>query len=142
MSAEGYARVSKNFGVCLVSTGPASTNAVTGVACAWNDSVPVFFISGQANSWSLIGDRGMRQRGVHEVDIVSIICPITKYAIQLKNPKMIKYELDKCHRIMMSGRKGPVWLDIPLDLQSSMIDENDLYEDRNGIRRYSCSSLS
>jgi acetolactate synthase-1/2/3 large subunit len=126
MAAEAYARVSKNFGVCLVSTGPAATNALTGVACAWNDSIPVMYISGQAKSDHLIGHTLMRQRGVHEVNIVKIVSPITKYAECILDPKDAIFILNTAYEIMMHGRKGPVWIDIPLDIQNSEIEPHEL----------------
>jgi len=119
MAAEGYARVTKNFGVCLVSTGPATTNTLTGVECAWNDSIPVMFISGQANSKTLIGNTGMRQRGTHEANIVPMVKHITKYASLVTNPAEIQPIMEYAYAVMMEGRKGPVWIDIPLDIQNS-----------------------
>lgn len=126
MSAEAYARVTGNFGTCLVSTGPATTNALTGVACAWNDSIPVMYVSGQANSKYLIRDTGMRQYGVHEAPIIPMVKPITKYAVMIENALNIRYELEKAYHTMMSGRKGPVWIDIPLDIQNTLINEDEL----------------
>jgi acetolactate synthase-1/2/3 large subunit len=125
-AAEGYARASGTFGVCLVSTAPAATNAVTGVLAAWNDSIPVFYISGQANSKYLIGTTGMRQRGVHEADIVSIVKPITKYATIVYYAIDIRFKLEKAFDVMMQGRKGPVWIDIPLDIQAAEIEPDKL----------------
>lgn len=122
MSAETYSRITGNLGVALVTTGPAATNAITGVACAWNDSIPLLVISGQAKSTSLIGDTGLRQNGVHEVDIEKIIKPITKYAVTVTDSRDIKYHIDKAIFLARSGRPGPVWIDIPIDIQSKMID--------------------
>jgi len=126
MSAEAYARITGNLGVALVSTGPATTNAITGVECAWNDSIPLLVISGQANSKSLIGDTGLRQRGVHEADIVKMVTPITKFAITITDERDIKYYMDKAIFLARSGRPGPVWIDIPIDIQSKMIDPDEL----------------
>lgn len=126
MSAEGYARISKNFGVCLVSSGPAQTNALTGLMCAWEDSIPVMFISGNCNSYHLKGDTKLRQRGVHEVDILPMVKDVTKYAIRVVNPSTIRYDLEKAYYEMMDGRKGPVWIDIPVDIQASIVDEQCL----------------
>lgn len=121
MAAEAYARLQGNFGVCLVSTAPAGTNAITGVACAWNDSIPVMFISGQANSKNLIGNTGLRQRGVHEVDIVSLVKPITKYAHIVLDPNEIKTVMVDALWEMRMGRPGPVWIDIPVNIQGAEI---------------------
>jgi acetolactate synthase-1/2/3 large subunit len=126
MSAEGYQRVTGNLGVALVTTGPAATNAITGLLCSWNDSIPLLILSGQANSNFLIGDTGLRQRGTHEVDIVKLIKPVSKYAVTITDQKTIKYHLEKAVYLAHSGRPGPVWLDIPLNIQSAMIDENNL----------------
>ncbi len=125
-AAEGYARASGTFGVCLVSTAPAATNTVTGVLAAWNDSIPVFYISGQANSKYLIGDTGMRQRGVHEADIVSIVKPITKYAVTVMNAKDIKCNMEEAFYKMNDKRNGPVWIDIPLNIQATEIEPDEL----------------
>jgi acetolactate synthase-1/2/3 large subunit len=126
MSAEGYARISDNFGVCLVSSGPAQTNALTGLMCAWEDSIPVMFISGNCGSKWLKGDTGLRQRGVHEVDILPMVKDVTKYAVRVANPNMIKYILEEAYYEMMNRRKGPVWIDIPVDIQAAMLDEKML----------------
>jgi len=126
MSAEGYERVTGNLGVALVTTGPAGTNAITGVACSWNDSIPVLIISGQVKSSTLIGETGLRQRGTHEANITKIVESITKYAVTITDAKTIRYHLEKAVFLARSGRPGPVWLDIPLDVQSAMVDEASL----------------
>jgi acetolactate synthase-1/2/3 large subunit len=124
--AEGYAKASHGLGVCLVTTGPGGTNAVTGVAGAWCDSTPTLFLSGQVKR----PDRmfapdgtplGMRQLGVQEIDIVSIIKPITKYAVTVLEPLDIRYHLEKAVWLALNGRPGPVWIDIPLDVQATPI---------------------
>lgn len=126
MSAEGYQRVTGNIGVALVTTGPAGTNAITGVLCSWNDSIPLLVISGQANSRFLIGDTGLRQRGVHETNITKIVESVTKYAVTVMDEKMIKYHLEKALYLAKNGRPGPAWIDIPLDIQSKMVDPDTL----------------
>ena len=126
MSAEGYQRVTGNLGVALVTTGPAGTNTITGLMCSWNDSIPVMIISGQAKSEFLIGDTGLRQRGVHEANITKIVESITKYAVTVKDEKMIRYHMEKAIYLAKNGRPGPVWIDIPLDIQSKMIDKDSL----------------
>jgi acetolactate synthase-1/2/3 large subunit len=136
ISAEAYARVSNNFGVCLVSTGPAVTNTLTGVACAWNDSIPVMYISGQAKSDHLIGNTRMRQRGVHEVDTIKIVSPITKYAKCVLDENEIGNILDDAYKEMMQGRKGPVWIDIPLDIQNAEIEFGNVYKEKLEIKTY------
>ncbi|MDE1156249.1 MAG: thiamine pyrophosphate-binding protein [Acidobacteriaceae bacterium] len=129
MCAESYAKAVNGLGVCLVTTGPGGTNAVTGVAGAWLDSTPTFFLSGQVKRPDRMFDAvtgkplGMRQLGVQEVDITSIVEPITKYAKVITDPLDIRYELEKCHYLALNGRPGPVWLDIPLDVQASPIPD-------------------
>lgn len=126
MSAEGYQRVEGELGVALVTTGPAATNALTGLLCAWNDSIPLLVISGQANSKSLIGETGLRQRGVHEVNIVKMVEGVTKYAVTVMDANKIGYYLEKAYHLAMNGRPGPVWIDIPLDIQSAQIEPGSL----------------
>lgn len=122
MSAEGYQRVTGNLGVALVTTGPAATNAITGLLCSWNDSIPLLVLSGQANSKFLIKNTGLRQRGVHEVNITKIVESVTKYSVTVMDEKMIRYHLEKALYLTKSGRSGPVWIDIPLDIQTKIID--------------------
>jgi acetolactate synthase-1/2/3 large subunit len=130
--AEGYAKATNALGVCMVTTGPGGTNAVTGVAGAWLDSTPVLYISGQVKRPDRMFDAvtgrplGMRQLGVQEVDICSIVRPITKYAETVLEPNDIRYHLEKAVYLAMNGRPGPAWIDIPLDVQASPIDETTL----------------
>ena len=128
MCAEAYAKATHSLGVAMVTTGPGGTNAVTGVAGAWLDSTPVLFISGQVKRPDRMFDAqgkplGMRQLGVQEVDIVSIVRPITKYAVTVLDPAKIRYHMEKAVHLALSGRPGPVWIDIPLDVQASPIDD-------------------
>lgn len=126
MSAEGYQRITGNLGVALVTTGPAGTNAITGTMCSWNDSIPVLVISGQTSSKSLVKDTGLRQRGTHEADITRIVAPMTKYAVTVTDAGMIRYHLEKAVFLAHNGRPGPVWIDIPLDIQAAMIEQENL----------------
>ena len=126
IAAEAYARVSNNLGAALLTSGPGSTNTVTGVAAAWLDSTPVIFVSGQVKRSDLKGDRGLRQSGVQEIDIVSMVTPITKYAVTVLDPATIRYHLDKAVYLARSGRPGPVWIDIPLDVQASKVEPDEL----------------
>jgi acetolactate synthase-1/2/3 large subunit len=126
MGAEAYAKVTNGLGVAMVTTGPGGTNAVTGVAGAWLDSTPTLFISGQVKRPDRMFDAqgkplGMRQLGVQEVDIVSIVKPITKYAVTVLEPADIRYHMEKATWLALHGRPGPVWIDIPLDVQASII---------------------
>jgi acetolactate synthase-1/2/3 large subunit len=126
IAAEAYARVTNYLGVVLVTTGPGGTNAITGVAGAWLESTPCLIISGQVKRIDMKGDLGVRQRGPQELDIISIVKSITKYAVTVTDPTTIRYHLEKAVALATSGRKGPVWLDIPLDVQASMIDTDSL----------------
>lgn len=126
IASEGYARTSGKFGACLVTSGPGATNAITGLAGAWFESTPVLFVSGQVKRADLKGDSGLRQLGTQELDIVSVVTPLTKYAVCLLDPLRVRYELEKALHLMLSGRKGPVWLDVPLDVQATEIDPEQL----------------
>lgn len=126
--AEAYAKATNGLGVCMVTTGPGGTNAVTGVAGAWLDSTPTLFISGQVKRPDHMYDAttgmplGVRQLGVQEVDICTIVRPITKYAVTVLQPEEIAYHLEKAVYLAFNGRPGPVWIDIPLDVQAMDID--------------------
>jgi acetolactate synthase I/II/III large subunit len=131
MAAENYAKVTNNLGVALVTTGPGGTNAITGLAGAWLDSTPMLVLSGQVKR----PDRmfasdgtplGMRQLGVQEIDIISIVRPITKYAVTVLDPEEIRFHLEKAVHLARMGRPGPVWVDIPLDVQAAPIEESGL----------------
>jgi len=126
MAAESYAKVTNDLGVCLVTAGPGGTNAITGVAGAWLDSTPMLVLSGQAKRADLKGDTGVRQMGVQEVDIVSMVASTTKYAVTVMEPSDIRYHLEKAVHLARTGRPGPVWLDLPLDVQGAPIDEASL----------------
>jgi acetolactate synthase-1/2/3 large subunit len=126
MAAESFAKARNGIGVCLVTAGPGGTNAVTGVAGAWLDSTPMLVLSGQAKRADLKGTTGVRQMGVQEVDIVSIVTPITKYAVTVMEPSEIRYHLEKALHLASTGRPGPVWIDLPLDVQGAQVDEDSL----------------
>jgi acetolactate synthase I/II/III large subunit len=125
-AAESYAEYTNHLGVAMVTAGPGGTNAITGVAAAWIESSSCLFISGQAKRADMIGTKGVRTMGHQELDIVSVVKPITKYAVTINDPKSIKYHLEKAVFLATHGRRGPVWIDIPLDIQSSEIDEKEL----------------
>jgi len=126
MAAESYAKIVNDIGVCLVTTGPGGTNALTGVAGAWLDSTPMLVISGQVKRADLKGTTGVRQMGVQEVDVVAMATPITKYAVTVLEPNDIRFHMEQAVHLARTGRPGPVWVDIPLDVQGAMIDENAL----------------
>ena len=129
MAADAYARSTGQLGVCLATSGPGATNVLTGLVGAWQDSSPVLFLTGQSKLAETIqgsGIPGLRQFGVFEVDIVPIVQPVTKYAVFLRDPKTIRYHLEKAIHLATTGRPGPVLIDIPLDIQGAMIDPDEL----------------
>ncbi len=128
MAGVSYTKYTENLGVVMVTTGCGGTNTITGLLGAWQDNVPVLFISGQSKRKETIinSNARLRQFGVQEADIVSIVKPITKYAVMINDPLKIDYHLEKAVYLAKSGRPGPVWLDIPLDVQSSIVDEKSL----------------
>ena len=127
MAAEGYARIKNHPALVLVTNGPGSSNTITGVVGAYQDSIPMFIISGQVPvNQTLNSNPNLRQVGVQEVDIIKIVDSITKYSAQILDPTTIKYHLDRAYYECINGRKGPVWLDIPLDIQSSLVEIEEL----------------
>ena len=125
-SAESYARMKNHISACLITTGPGSTNAITGVAAAWVDSIPMIIISGQVKREIIADYSKSRQLGPQEINIIDVVKPITKYAVTIMKPEDIRYQLEKAIYLATSGRPGPVWINIPLDIQSSTINDNDL----------------
>lgn len=131
IAAEGYARINQTLAVVNVTTGPGGLNCLNGVFGQWTDSVPVLYISGQVKyttTMSSCPDLPLRQLGDQEVDIISCVKPLTKYAKMVTDPNEIKYHLDKAIYEATTGRMGPVWLDIPMNVQAAMIDEDNLKE--------------
>jgi acetolactate synthase-1/2/3 large subunit len=129
MAAEAYARRSGKLGVCYATSGPGGTNTITGIVGAWQDSSPVLFVTGQSKvSQTIRGTKreGLRQFGTFEVDIVPIVESITKYAAFVDDAKSIRFHLEKACYLAMSGRRGPVLLDIPVDIQGALIDPEEL----------------
>src|SRR6185436_4014555 len=104
IACEAYSKATGSFGVCMVTTGPGGTNAVSGVAGAWLDSTPTLFVSGQVKRAGLSTGLGVRQVGVQEVDIVSIVRPITKYAVTVLEPESIRHHLEKAIHLARTGR--------------------------------------
>lgn len=126
IAADGYAQYRNDLGIALVTTGPGGTNAITGVAGSWIDSTPVLVISGQVKRKDMMTGKGVRQMGVQEVDIISLVKTITKYAVTVTEPETIRYHLEKAVYLAKNGRPGPVWIDIPLDVQASIIEKKSL----------------
>ena len=126
IAADAYAQYTNNLGVALVTTGPGGSNTITGLAAAWLDSTPCLFISGQVKRQDLIGNRGVRQMGFQELNIISLVQPITKYAVTVTEPETIRYHIEKAIYFAKNFRPGPSWLDIPLDVQSANINESKI----------------
>ena len=126
--AEAYAQVTGGLGVCMVTSGPGATNAITGAVNAWIDSDPVLVISGQAKTSDLVGNRGVRQTGSQEVNITAMMRCVTNYAVTVTDKNMVKYHLDKAIYLATHGRKGTVWVDVPLDIQGAQVEERKLVE--------------
>ena len=124
IAANAYGRTINSIGVCLVTSGPGATNALTGVTAAFMDSVPMVIVSGQVSTLFSKKKMKIRQLGFQEFDIISSVKPTTKYAVHLDNKDKVQYELEKACYLAKNGRPGPVWLDIPLDIQNSQIKIN------------------
>lgn len=126
MAAESYSRITKNLGCAMATSGPGMTNLITGIGCAYFDSTPVLYITGQVNTFESRQGRAVRQIGFQETDIVDMVKPITKFAFQITNPKNIRYVLEKAIFIAKSGRPGPVLVDIPMDIQRAQVNPKKL----------------
>jgi len=127
-AAEAYSRITKNLGAVVVTTGPGGSNTITGVLAAYLDSIPCIYISGQSRLEQTSRKKPVRQIGTQEFDIISLVTNITKYAVMIEDPKKIKYHLQKAIYLSKIGRPGPVWIDIPLDMQWVDIQPNTLEE--------------
>jgi len=129
-AAEGYARIKNKIGVVCVTSGPGGTNAITGVAGAWLDSIPLLVISGQVKRDNIMPRQGgipaIRQLGFQEINIIDMVKPITKYAVTIEKENQILFHLEKALFLATHGRPGPVWLDIPLDVQAAEIEPEKL----------------
>ena len=132
-AAMAYAAAKDGMGACLVSTGCAAANAVTAALCAWQDNLPCIFISGQHMLHETTRYTGVpiRTYGSQETDIISIVKPVTKYAVMLTDPVEVAVEMDKAIFLANSGRKGPVWIDVPLDVQNRRVDSD-------ALKRWAC----
>jgi len=126
MAVEGFARLKEGVGAAIVTTGPGGTNTLTGVLGCWLDSIPSLFISGQVNLSHISEGTGCRQIGDQEFDIVSTAKTMTKYAVMVKDKNDVLYELEKAYDLATSGRPGPVWIDIPLDIQGTTVEISEL----------------
>lgn len=131
MAVEGFARLKQDIGACIVTTGPGGTNTLTGVLGCYLDSIPSIFISGQVSLSQIAEGTGCRQIGDQEFDIVSVVKPMTKYATMIRDKRDILYELEKAYTLATTGRPGPVWIDIPLDIQGSTVNKDQLHLYKN-----------
>jgi acetolactate synthase-1/2/3 large subunit len=124
IAAEGYARTTGGIGVVCVTTGPGGTNAITGVLGQWHDSIPVLYLSGQVRHDTTVASTALplRQLGDQEADIVRLVSPITKYAASIVDPSTVRYHFEKAAWLATHGRPGPVWLDIPLNVQAAQVE--------------------
>ena len=134
-AASAFAKAREGLGVAIVTTGPGGTNAITGLAAAWLDSVPCLFISGQTRRTHTTEGLPIRQLGTQQLDIVSLVRPLTKSAVMLDKPSSIKFELEKAVHLARSERPGPVWLDIPLDFQWTEVNPDRLRSYRHPAPR-------
>lgn len=126
IAADAYGRFANTVGIVLTTTGPGATNAITGVSGAFLDSTPLLAISGQVSRATWKKNDPVRQLGFQEIDIVSMVRSITKYAVTIEEPLEVRYHLEKAIWLAKTGRPGPVWLDIPLDVQAAMVDPSRL----------------
>lgn len=129
IAAEGLFRATGQVAVVNVTTGPGGLNALTGLLGQWTDSIPAIYVSGQVKRSTTIDccrDVPLRQLGDQEVDIIPIVSPLTKYAVSIKNPKDVRFELEKAFHCARTGRMGPVWLDVPMDVQGASVEEAEL----------------
>jgi len=145
IAAEGYARINNKLGACVVTSGPGGTNAMTGVLCSWLDSIPIIVISGQVNREMTTDytQLKLRQLGDQEFDIVKTVKHMTKYAVQVNDASEIKYHLEKACSLALAGRPGPVWIDVPLNIQSSDINPDELmgYTESETIKKPKLSDV-
>ena len=129
IAAEGYTRMTGKLAAVCVTSGPGGTNAITGVMGGWLDSIPMFVLSGQVKRETTIWscpELGLRQLGDQEFDIIGSVSNMTKYAVMVTDPRDIAYHLEKALYLALNGRGGPVWLDIPLDVQGAQIETDEL----------------
>ncbi len=124
IAAESYSRVTEKISACLVTTGPGSTNALTGLIGAWLDSIPVIFISGQVKRETIADYSKLRQIGDQEINIIDMVKPVSKYAVTVFKEEEISYHLEKAVYLATHGRSGPVWINIPLDIQGAKIQKS------------------
>src|SRR5262245_61615400 len=145
IAAQGYYRLTNRLAAVNVTTGPGGTNAITGVFGAWVDSLGMVVVSGQVKWETLVRSTGLplRQLGDQEVDIIRLVEPITKYAVMVTDPNSIRYHLERALHLARSGRPGPVWLDVPINVQGAPVDESALpgYQPREDRLAFATTDL-
>lgn len=129
-AACAYAQAAHKTGIAYATSGPGATNLITGIANAWFDSIPVIFFTGNVDTYGQKINPNMRQRGFQETEIADIVKPITKFSICVQNPKDISNIIEKAFYIANEGRKGPVLIDLPADIQRAMIEQSITFEKR------------
>lgn len=138
IAAEAYARLENKIALVCVTSGPGGINALTGVCGGWLDSIPMFIVSGQVKytttsryAKTLNPEINLRSLGDQEYDIVKSVEPMTKYAVMIEDPMDIRYACEKAWHLATTGRPGPVWLDVPVDIQGTVIETDDLVKTYN-----------
>ena len=129
IAAEAYTRLTGKLAAVCVTSGPGGTNAITGVMGGWLDSIPMFVLSGQVKRETTTAscpELGLRQLGDQEFDIIGSVSNMTKYAVMVTDPTEIAYHLERAHYMALEGRGGPVWIDVPLDVQGAQIETDEL----------------
>ena len=125
-AVDGYYKASGKLSAMIATSGPAGQNLLNGIAASYYDSIPAIYLTGNINSKFMKPNNEIRQRGFQENDIVSMVKPVTKYSSMVLKPELIRYELEKAYYFATTGRPGPVLLDIPMDIQQSTVNENEL----------------
>ena len=137
IAAEGYSRASENIGVAMATSGPGATNLITGIGSCYFDSIPCLFITGQVNTYEYKYSKPVRQIGFQETDIVNIVKPIVKYAVHIKDPQDMQELLEKSIFFAKTGRPGPVLIDLPLNIQRSIIEPSKIESSKQSVDEYS-----
>ena len=137
-AACGYAQAGERCACAYATSGPGAANLISGIADAYFDSLPVVFLTGQLNTYEYSGIPGLRQQGFQEIDIVAMAKPVTKYAVQIREDEDIVKELNKAYHIANSGRKGPVLIDLPMNIQRGDV-KNPVYDKTNYIYSIYCA---
>lgn len=138
IAAEGYARMTRKIAAVCVTSGPGGTNAITGVVGGWQDSIPMFILSGQVKRETTIWscpELNLRQLGDQEFDIIHSVQNMTKYAVMVTDPQQIAYHLEKALYLAKEGRPGPVWIDVPLDVQGAMVETEGMLHFHPDVER-------